>query len=163
MKYLESLNRILNQLLMWVAGSLLLAMVVMICANVFLRRVWTPLLGTFELMGYFGAIITAFALGFTQIKGGHISVDILVLRFSQKTQRILNGLNNLFCMVFFALVTWQISSYATTLWRTGEVTETLKIVYYPFTYGVALGCAVFSLVFLTNFLNAVIPKKEDGA
>ena len=163
MEFLEKLNRILNQLLVWIAGTFLLAMVVMICANVFLRRIWTPLLGTFELMGYFGALITAFALGYTQIKGGHISVDILVLRFSPKAQRILNGLNNLFCMIFFALVTWQISSYAATLWRTGEVTETLKIIYYPFTYGVALGCAVFSLVFLTNFLKSIISKKEDGA
>ena len=163
MEFLEKLNRILNQLLVWIAGTFLLAMVVMICANVFLRRIWTPLLGTFELMGYFGALITAFALGYTQIKGGHISVDILVLRFSPKAQRILNGLNNLFCMIFFALVTWQISSYAATLWRTGEVTETLKIIYYPFTYGVALGCAVFSLVFLTNFLKSIIPKREDGA
>jgi hypothetical protein len=58
-------------------------------------------------------------------------------------------------MVFFALVSWQIAKYATTLWKTGELTETLRIVYYPFTYGVAFGCATLSLVFLTDLLKSV--------
>jgi len=160
MDILDKINRVLNQALIWVAGFFLLTMILMTCANVFLRRVWTPLLGTFELMGYFGAILTAFALGYTQMKRGHISVDILVLRFPEKTQRILDGINNFLCMIFFALVAWQVANYATTLWKTGEVTETLKIIYYPFTYGVAFGCAIFSLVFLTDFLKSILPEKE---
>ncbi len=159
MEFLEKISHALNQALAWIAGSFLLAMILLTCANIFMRRVWTPLLGTFELMGYFGAIVTAFALGYTQIKKGHIAVDILVLRFSEKTQTFLNGINNFICMIFFALVAWQITRYATTLWKTGEVTETLKIVYYPFTYGVALGCAIFSLIFLTDFLKCIIQQK----
>jgi hypothetical protein len=59
------------------------------------------------------------------------------------------------------LAAWQISKYATTLWETGEVTETLQIIYYPFTYGVALGCAALSLVFLIDFLKLLM-KKEGG-
>jgi TRAP-type C4-dicarboxylate transport system permease small subunit len=109
-------------------------------------------------MGYGGAIVTAFALGYTQLKRTHVAVDILVLRFSKRTQSVLNGINALICMVFFAVVAWQIAKYGATLWRTGEVTETLRIVYYPFTYGVALGCAVLSLVFLTDFLKCVVQQ-----
>jgi TRAP-type C4-dicarboxylate transport system permease small subunit len=159
MEFLEKVSHALNQALAWIAGSFLLVMILLTCANIFLRRVWTPLLGTFELMGYFGAVVTAFALGYTQIKRGHIAVDVLILRFSEKTRRILNSINNFLCMIFFALVAWQIARYATTLWKTGEVTETLKIIYFPFTYGVALGCAVFSLIFLTDFLKSIHQKK----
>ena len=126
-----------------------------------MRSVWVPVAGTFELMGYFGAIVTAFALGYTQISRGHIAVDILVLRFPEKTQRMLNSINYFICMVFFAIVAWQISRYGTTLWQTGEVTETLRVIYYPFTYGVALGCAVLSLVFLTDLVKSLFPGKED--
>jgi TRAP-type C4-dicarboxylate transport system permease small subunit len=114
-------------------------------------------------MGYFGAIMTAFALGYAQIRKGHIAVDILVLGFSQKTQRILNGINNFICTVFFAIVAWQIAKYATTLWERGEVTETLRVIYYPFTYGVALGCAALFMVFLTDFFKSVTGKREDEA
>ncbi len=155
MVILDRISHYLNQILICIAGLFLMAMIFLTCANVFSRLVWIPISGSFELMGYFGAVLTAFALGYTQIRRGHIAVDVLVLRFSKKTQRILNGINYLICMVFFALVSWQIAKYATTLWKTGELTETLRIVYYPFTYGVAFGCATLSLVFLTDLLKSV--------
>jgi TRAP-type C4-dicarboxylate transport system permease small subunit len=157
---LEKVTALLNRILIVVAGVVLAMMIFLTCANVFIRTVWVPIKGTYELMGYFGAVITALALGYTQVRQGHIAVDILVVRFSKRTQRILNAVNNLICMVFFALVAWRIAQYATTLWRTGEVTETLRIVYYPFTYSVSLGCAVLALVSLTEFLKSLIPERK---
>lgn len=161
MKALQKVSLFLNQVLVWIAGCFLTLMIFLTCANIFLRIFWKPIIGTFELMGYFGAVLTAFALGYTQIKRGHIAVDIVVLGFSKKTQRILNGINCFICMMFFAIVTWQIAKYATTLMKTGEITETLRIIYYPFTYGVALGCAALSLVFLTDLLISIFQKTED--
>ena len=160
MVFLDKVTQILNQVLIWIGGLFLGIMIFLTCANIFLRLVWKPISGTFELMGYFGAIITAFALGYAQIKRTHIAVDILVIRFSKKTQRILNSVNYFICMVFFAIVSWQVAKYATTLYRTGEVTETLRVIYYPFTYGVALGCALLSLVFFTDFLKSLFTQKE---
>ncbi len=162
MDLLNRVTQFLNQVLMWIAGLFLGAMIILTCANIFIRSIWVPIKGTYELMGYFGAVATAFALGYTQIKNGHISVDVLVLRFSKKTQRILGGINCLFCTIFFALVSWQIAKYAGTLWRTGELTETLRIVYFPFTYGVAFGCAALSLVFLTDLLKTLIRGEGEG-
>ena len=161
MAILEKISDYLNQIFIWIAGCSLAAMIILTCANIFLRTVWQPIIGTFELMGYLGAVLTAFALGYTQIRRGHIAVDIVVLGFSKKTQNILNGINCFICMVFFTIVSWQIAKYATILLKTGEVTETLRIIYYPFTYGVALGCAALSLVFLTDFLKFVLPREED--
>ncbi len=163
MVILDRISHYLNQILISIAGLFLIAMILLTCANVFLRLVWMPVRGTFELMGYFGAVLTAFVLGYTQIRRGHIAIDIVVLRFSKSAQGILNAINDVICMVFFALVTWQIAKYAGTLWETGEVTETLQIIYYPFTYGVAFGCAVLSLVFLTDFLKRVTKHGEDKA
>jgi TRAP-type C4-dicarboxylate transport system permease small subunit len=162
MELLDKISRFLNQVLMGIAGCFMISMILLACANIFLRLVWVPVSGTFELMGYFGAIVTAFALGYTQIHRGHIAVDILVRRFSRRTRRILNGLNYFICMIFFALVSGQVAGYATTLKETGEVTETLQIIYHPFTYGVALGCGVLSLVFLTDFLKTILKKQEDS-
>ena len=161
MKTLDKISQRLNQAFMWIAGCILAIMIFLTCANIFLRLVWKPISGTFELMGYFGAVITAFALGYTQIGQGHIGVDVIVLRFSERTRGILNGINSFICTVFFALVTWQIARYATTLWKTGELTETLRIIYFPFTYAVALGCALLSLVFLTDFLRSFFKKGDE--
>ncbi len=161
MVFLEKATRILNQGLLWIAGSLMGAMILLTCANVLLRLIWIPVAGTFELMGYFGAVLTAFALGYTQIRRGHIAVDIVVLGFSKGAQRVLNSINSLICVAFFAVVAWQIAKYATTLLTTGEVTETLRIIYYPFTYCVALGCATLSLVFLTDFLKSFYETEDE--
>jgi len=161
MKALQKVSLFLNQAFVWIAGCFLALMIFLTCANIFLRIFWKPIIGTFELMGYFGAVLTAFALGYTQIKRGHIAVDIVVLGFSKKTQRFLSGINYFICMIFFAIVTWQITKYATTLMKTGEITETLRIIYYPFTYGVALGCAALSLVFFTDLLISIFQKTED--
>jgi TRAP-type C4-dicarboxylate transport system permease small subunit len=157
MRFLDRVSKFLNLVLVWIAGCFLVAMVLLTCSNIFLRIVWVPIMGTFELMGFFGAIVTAFALGYTQIKKGHIAVDIVVLRFSKKTKSILNTVNSFICMSFFAFVTWQITKYGTTLWKTGEMTETLRIIYYPFTYAVAFGCAALSLAFMADMLKSLFP------
>ena len=160
MAFLDKISNFLNQALLWIAGLFLLAMIAITGANIVIRLFWLPIRGTFELMGYFGAVVTAFALGYTQIKRGHIAVDIVVLRFSEKVQRILHAVNHLICMAFFSIVTWQVFKYATTLRETGEVTETLQIIYYPFTYAVALGCLIMAFTFLVDFLKSIIGNGE---
>lgn len=162
MEFLDRVSHFLNQVFIWIAGLFLAAMILLACANIFFRTVWVPVRGTFELMGYFGAVVTALTLGYTQSKGGHIAVDILVLKFSPKTRRFLMGAKNLICLIFFALVTWQVTKYANILWETGEVTETLGIIYYPFTYSVAAGCAVLCLVFFIDFLKIIFNNKESN-
>ncbi len=160
MNALEKFIQILNRILIWIGGCFILAMIVLTCANILLRLVWVPVKGTYELMGFFGAVATAFALGYTQTKKGHISVDVLVLSFSEKTRRILNVINCLVCMAFFAFVGWQIAKYAGVLRSSGEVTQTLRIIYYPFTYAVSVGCGVLALTFFTEFLRSLFPGKE---
>lgn len=160
MLILDRISHYLNLALMGIAGLFLVAMIVLTCANVFLRLVWIPVSGTFELMGYFGAVLTAFAMGYTQIKKGYIAVDIVVLGFSKRIQNVLNAANAIILTGFFVLVTWQISKYAANLRETGEVTETLQIIYYPFAYAVAVGCGALALVFFIGFLKTLIPIKE---
>ncbi len=153
----------INRALIGVGGAFLVAMVLLTCGNILLRMVWAPIRGTFELMGFFGAVAAAFALGYTQIRRGHIAVDVMITRFPRRTRRILNAVNDLICAVFFGLVAWQVGVKAAVLQRTGEVTETLRIIYHPFTYGVAVGCGALALVFATDLLTRLAPKGEGGA
>jgi TRAP-type C4-dicarboxylate transport system permease small subunit len=162
MELLEKISVFLNRSLSWIGGVFLVGMIVLTCGNIVFRLVWVPIRGTFELMGYFGAIVTAFALGYTQMKRGHIAVDVLVNSFSVKRRKVVDTINYTVCFLFFGVAAWQIAIKATTLMNTGEITETLRIIYYPFTYGVALGCAVLSLVLFTDLIKSFIPKKEGN-
>jgi len=159
MEFLDRLGRYLNRLLMIIAGIFLLGMIALTCANILLRFFWFPVRGTFELMGFCGAVAAAFALGYTQVRRGHIAVDVLISTFSEKTRRSLGIINATVGVIFFALVAWQMAVKAGTLWTTGEVTETLRIIYYPFTYAVAVGFGVLSLAFLIELLKTLFPQK----
>ena len=159
---LERMSRFLNRLLLWLAGIVLTCMILMTCANIISRLVWIPIKGTFELMGYFGAVITAFALGYTQIEKGHIAVDILVKGFSGRVRKIINCINSTICMVFFTIAGWQLGKYGFTLYQTGEITETLRIIYYPFVYAVAFGCFVLALVLLVDFIKLLTGRGEGN-
>jgi TRAP-type C4-dicarboxylate transport system permease small subunit len=161
MTILNRVTHLLNRLLVFFGGLFLVGMIVLTCANITSRAVWEPILGTFELMGYFGAVVTASALAYTQLNRGHIAVNVLIHRFSKKTQRRLNAFNNAVCTVFFAMIAWQMALKAHGFMKTGEVSETLRVIFYPFTYLVAAGCAVMALVFLTDLVQAV--RTRNGA
>lgn len=161
-KHLEKISGLLNKLLTLLGGIFLVGMIVLTCANILSRLIWVPITGTFEMMGFFGAIVTAFALGYTQVKRGHIAVDVLVNRFSDKAKKVLAIINNTICCLFFLIAAWQILVKANSLMETGEVTETLQVIYYPFTYAVAFGCLVLSLTLVTEIIREFL-SEERGA
>jgi TRAP-type C4-dicarboxylate transport system permease small subunit len=148
-------------MLITIGGLFLVGMSLLTCANIVLRFTWIPIRGTFELMGFMGAVVTAFALGYTRIKRGHISVTVLIDTFSTGQRHALNLFNGGVCMLFFTIAAWQVFKKAMILMNTGEVTETLRIIYYPFTFAVSFGCAVLALVLLLDMLKAIVNLKED--
>ncbi|VEN73673.1 TRAP C4-dicarboxylate transporter [Candidatus Desulfarcum epimagneticum] len=159
MRVLEKINDWVNRILVFMGGIFLVAMMALTCSNIFFRMVWVPVKGTFELMGYFGALAAAFALGHTQMKKGHIAVDVLLNSFPAKVRAFFRVVNHAVCAVFFFIVAWQVALKAANLMRTHEVTETLRIIYYPFTYAVAFGCLVLSFGLFVDFMSSFFPKK----
>ncbi len=158
--YLERISRILNAVLMAVAGLFLVAMMLLACANVAGRGFGIPIKGTFELMGLFGAVVAAFALAGTQMQRQHIAVDVLVRVFPAKIRTILSTLQYLIGSVFFILAAWQTWLLGTNLWRVHELSETLRIVYFPFVYSVSLGCVVIALVLVIELLKVLSGEGE---
>jgi TRAP-type C4-dicarboxylate transport system permease small subunit len=162
MQLLEKLRLYLNRLLVAVAGFLLIAMVVLTTANIVMRLPFinSPISGTTELMGLFGAIVTSFALGYTQLRRDNIAVDILVDSFNPRVRKVLGVVNSALCMVFFAIVGWRIWIYADKLRFSGEVTETLRIAYYPVTYATSCGVFFLSAVFFIDILSVFVGQSN---
>lgn len=147
--------------LVLLGGIFLVGMVLLTTGNIISRLIWVPIPGTFELMGFFGAVVASFALGYTQRQKGHIAVDILIGAFPRRIKKALECFNSLVCLLFFCLIAWQVAEKARTLQTTGEVTETLRIAYHPFTYGVAVGCGFLALVFLWDLVTALRPETRE--
>ncbi|NWG04978.1 MAG: TRAP transporter small permease [Syntrophaceae bacterium] len=158
---LEKISNVLNKWFIWIGGFSLLLMIGIACANMLLRPFGSPLKGAYELVGFLGAMTVAFALGYAQITKSHIAVDILAIHYSKRTQRMVNGISSLFCIVFFVLVSWQSAVFATTILKRGETSETLRIIYHPFVYLVALCCLLLAFVLFIDLLKSLAPGKGE--
>lgn len=159
MEPLSRAIRGINRALVLLGGVALVAMMLLTSANIFLRTVWLPVRGTFEMMGFLGAVVVSFSLGYTQLSRGHIAVDVLFHRFPDGVVRFLTGVNSVICGAFFSLLAWQVGKKGSILMRTGEVSETLRIPFYPVAFGVAVGCAFLTLVFLADLVRVILGKR----
>jgi TRAP-type C4-dicarboxylate transport system permease small subunit len=160
MNSLERANQFLNRILMILGGVAVLAVMALATVNVILRIFGVPFRGAYEFVGFLGAIVIAFALGYTQKRKDHIVVDILTEKFPKRANRILDGISYFVTMVFFALVSWQVFVWWVKIWKSREVSETLKVIYHPFIFCVGVGFAVFSLTLIVDFLKNLQIKEE---
>ena len=162
MNYLERVNDFLNKILMVLGSVAVLLLMSIATVNAFLR---IPLIkstwrGAYETVGFLGAIVIAFALGYTQKRKDHIVVDILTEKFPKRVNRFLDGINYFITTIFFAIVSWQVFVWGIKISQSGEVSETLKIVFHPFIYSVAFGFAIFSLTLIIDFVNNLTSKED---
>ena len=135
-------------------GVSLLALTLLATMNVALRIFQVPVSGTYEVVSFLGAIVTAGALGHTQKRKDHIVVDILSDKFPPAVKRILDPVSNVLILVFFVIVSWQTFVYGKRLMLTGELSETLKVAYYPFVFLVSAGFAVLALTVLLDLVES---------
>ncbi|WP_172961759.1 TRAP transporter small permease [Desulfovibrio ferrophilus] len=158
---LDALGRFLSRFLLIAGGVMLTAMVALACANMFMRGAMSaPIRGTYELMGFFGAIVSAFALAATQMRKGHIALTMLAGKFPPVVDRYIDAFTNLACAAFFSLIAWKTCAYASSLIEFGELSSDLNIPFHGFVYAVAFGSAVLALNLLTDCLKALADWKE---
>ena len=155
----QSCHYRVQKMLIVVAGISLIMMMLLIIADVLARIFFTPILGSVEILGLLGAITASFALGYTQIHDGHLAIDILVerLMMRQSTRRF----NSAIFSIFFLFVGIYLLYNAWVLARTGELTETLLIVFYPFVITTALGFFSLCMALAIDVLNPPDRKTED--
>jgi len=153
MKYLDKIDLFLNKALMAAGGIALLVLMILAAGNVTLRIFHIPFSGSYEIISFLGAIVTAAALGYTQRNRDHIIVDILSEKFPPAVKKIVDAVSYLVISAFFAVVSWQTFLWGLKIRESGELSETLKIVYHPFIFGVALGFAFLTLAGVVDLLK----------
>lgn len=157
--FLDKLSDIATKALTALAGVFLVGMMVLACANMVCRAVWVPIQGTFELMGFMGAVVAAFSLAFAQRQKAHIAVGILLKRFPKVIRRMADAGTNLLSCGFFALAGLETWKWAAFLVQTGEISETLQIIYHPFVFATSAGCFALAFVLAVDTLKTLTAEK----
>jgi TRAP-type C4-dicarboxylate transport system permease small subunit len=161
MKYLDQLDLYLNKALMVAGGIAMIVLMLLATGNVVLRIFHIPFSGSYEIISFLGALVTASALGYTQRNRGHIVVDILSDKFTDGTKKVVNAVSYFIMAAFFAIVSYQTVVWGMKIREAGELSETLKIIYHPFVFGVAVGFAFLTLACGVDFLKTLTAGHDD--
>ena len=153
MNFLERIANGLARKLYWVAGTAIVAMMLLTCADVILRYFRRPIPGTYELVCFLGAVAVAFAMAHTSVERGHVAVSIVVQLFPQRIQGLIDSMTSSFGFILFALIARQSVLYANDLRTSGEVSLTLQLPFYPFVYGIGFSAAAVCLVLLADLFK----------
>ena len=159
----DRFNSLLNRGLAIVAGTSLVAMVLVTVGEMVLRMFGKPMAGTVETIGWLSATTTAFALGYTQIHQGHVSIDLFTRRLGPLWQVAVSGLVYLASTMLFVIVTWNVFRHAGVLRETGSLSETMKVIVYPWVYLVSLGCAGLTLALIGDLLKSCVQVFSGSA
>ena len=77
----------ISQAMHWVAGITIWVIIAVTWVDVILRHFGHPIVGSFEIISFLGAIVVGLALPYTSLMKGHIYVDFLVNKFSKDRRR----------------------------------------------------------------------------
>jgi TRAP-type C4-dicarboxylate transport system permease small subunit len=151
--FTEKLSRVIN----WIALGALTFIMLLTVSDVVLRFFGHPIVGTFEVVGFCGAIIIAFALPMTTLERGHIFVDFMTQKMPKSVKKVMDLATRVLSIVLFAVIGWNLFIYSNKLMASGEVSLTIQLPFYPFSYGVGVCCFLQCLALICD-----IPKILGG-
>ena len=130
----------------WTGGAALVGMMLVTVADVVLRSFRSPITGTYELVGFLGAVAIGFSLPQTSLDRGQVMMDFLTRRLPPAPARVLGALTRAVGAGLFALIAWNLFAMGADLRRTGDETPLLHLPHYLLAWGIATACAVECLV-----------------
>ena len=136
-----------------VAGIGLTFLMLLTILDVILRLFRMPIVGTYELVAFSGAVVIGFSLPMTSWLRQHIFVDFFIAKFSKKGQNIFNIVTRGVVFFLFILMGWNLFKYALDLQKSGEVSPTLQMPFYPVAFGIGICCLIQCLVTVCDIIK----------
>lgn len=157
LKTINGISRFFNI----IAGISLTFLMVLTITDIILRGFKSPVPGTYEVVAFAGAVVIGFSMPLTSWLRGHIFVDFFILKFSQKGRDVFNIATRCMVIILFFLIGWNLIKYAMDLQKSGEVSLTLQMPFYPVAYGVGVCCFVQCLVLVCDVVKISGGKYDE--
>jgi len=156
LKGVNGISRFLNT----IAGISLTFLMLLTIADVILRGFKRPVVGTYEMVALAGAVVIGFSVPLTSWTRQHIFVDFFILKFSQRVRNGFNFATRILVFVLFFMIGWNLLKYGMDLQKSGEVSLTLQIPFYPVAYGIGICCFIQCLVLVCDIVKIFGGKYE---
>lgn len=136
-----------------IAAAALTFIMLLTVSDVVLRFFGRPIVGTFELVGLGGAVIIGFGIPITSWNRGHIFVDFLINMFPKGIRNSFNVVTRLVSVCLFIVIGWNLFLQGNDMVRSGEVSTTLLLPFYPVAYGLGVCCFLQCLVLICDVVK----------
>jgi TRAP-type C4-dicarboxylate transport system permease small subunit len=143
-----------DTLLYIIAGVILALMIVLTLCDVILRNFGHPITGSMEIIQYGGSIVFGFAIPYATWKKAHVRVDLLTEKLSPKHQKKLDAITRCLGIVLFGFIAYNFFIYGLDVRRTGEVTASFRIPYYPFVFAISFSCFFQCLTLFSDLIES---------
>jgi TRAP-type C4-dicarboxylate transport system permease small subunit len=148
----------------WGAVATVAAMALLIVYAVLMRAVATPVAGEHELIQLMMVAMVMLGLAYTQQQQSHITIGLLVDRFSPRWQAAVDLLGALLVLTSCGVIGWAnllvAVDYATEMPMS---TDFLSIPLYPFQFAVGLGFWLWGLQAVARVPDAFRGARGDPA
>ncbi|MDQ1335668.1 MAG: hypothetical protein QG552_2618 [Thermodesulfobacteriota bacterium] len=147
--------RELSKFLNVFAGIAITFIMLLTVIDVILRSFRMPITGTYELVAFSGAIVIGFAVPLTTLLKGHVLVDFFVLKFPKGIRNAVNVITRLLGIGVFSLLSWNLIKMGMDFYRSGEVSLTLQLPFYPVAFGLGFCAFVQCLVLIAQIFEVI--------
>jgi TRAP-type C4-dicarboxylate transport system permease small subunit len=131
---------------------MLLTTIDVIGAKIFLQ----PIPGSLDLMMILQFLAMSFALSSSYLKDRHIQVEFFMPLMPRLVRRITALLVQTIMLLLLIIMTWQLFLYGHDLKVYGEVSSTVRIPLYPFTYAASVAFIPVCLVALARWMQSLV-------
>lgn len=137
-----------------VIGSAALAfMMFLTVADILLRAVGHPLVGTYEVVSLSLALVIGFGIPRVSMERSHVYMEILLEKLSVRGKAIMNTFTRILCIGLFVLIAVNLLSVGNEFRMSGEVSPTIKLPFFPVAYAVGVCCFIECLVFVQDIVK----------
>jgi len=144
-----------------IAGMVLAFMILLTLCDVILRNLGHPITGSMEIIQYGGSIVFGFSIPYATLLGAQVLVDLVISKLSPRSRNRINVATRSIGVIMFLFIAYNFSMYALDVKRTGELTASFKIPYYPFCFALSLSFLFQSLTIFCDLIKTLQGKKHE--
>jgi TRAP-type transport system small permease protein len=138
-----------------ISGLALAFMMVVTLLDVIMRNIGHPIVGSVEIISFCGSIVFGFAIPYASWKKAHVYVDLVVAKLSPRNQIILTAITRCMGIALFVFIGSNFIGYGRDLLRTGEVSASFRLPYYPIAFGLSLSCFLQSITLCCDLVRTI--------
>jgi len=153
MELMFGILRRVSKVLNIIGGTALTFMMLLTVADVIMRAGGHSILGTYELVSLLLAIVIGFTVPQVSLDRGHVYMEIVLERLSVRGKAIMNTFTRLLCIFLFFIIGYNLFMIGNEFHSSGEISSTLRIPFYPISYGVGICCFVECFVFILDIVK----------